>query len=463
MTTGRETSLPQIPAVPALDNSDLTFFLATIKEILEIYQGTKGCAEDKVVRLRDLNSRISDDPYDASLWNRATTIAASKNALRDKIETLNGGSGSSGTYTVVAMGQSNMVGYSGTGGDKATDSRVTVWNGAAWVTADLNNTPFDSNHNNIAFHFAKQLAEKRGCNVKIILEAENGRPISDWVPATGTHYVGMKNQISASATTEVDIILWHQGESDYTRTYAAYGADLNSLVTQLRGESQISNTVPIIMGELLTNGTYSKQNFVYEKIINFCTDNFVTVAKAKFMPHCGSHIHFSGVGLVAIGRGAYHAALEALAGYDSLAEIIVGNARARRHSDQSISHNSWTKIQFNLEDWDLGSNYSTSTYRFTATTQGYYKATGQCMYDELTAGSSVVLISFFKNGTRTGIEDNKVGSTGNYINLQTTGLFHLDIGEYLDMRTFQYSGHTQTLVATGTGETKQWFMVKRVL
>ena len=149
--------------------------------------------------------------------------------------------------------------------------------------------------------------------------------------------------------------------------------------------------------------------------------------------------------------------------YDELFEIANENARARRHSNQTIPHNTWTIIQNNLEDWDNGNNYNTETYRFTSVTDGYYYVIGQCMYGTLSGDSQLNMIAVFKNGIRTGIEDDVRGYSGYYVSLQVFGMIYLGVGDYVDIRTFQYSGSTQTLSATGTGETKQWIMVKRVL
>ena len=370
------------------------------------------------------------------------------------------GGSSSPYYTIVAMGQSNMVGYSGTGGDKGTDSRVTAWNGSAWVLANLNNAPFSSNNNNIAFHYAKQIAERFDRNVRIILEAENGRPIGDWVPDTATHYAGMRTQISASGTTKVDVVLWHQGESDYARTHAAYGADLNSLCTQLRGEASISDTMPIVMGELLCGGIYEEHNYVYERLADYVSDRFVSVAKAQFLPNCGSYIHFTGDSLVRLGRARYFEAMNNMISKPVGRTSIV---KAKRTADQIIAHNTWTIVQLNLAEIDEGPDYDTGTYRFTAYKSGFYNVVAQIQYGAFTADSPITMVAIFKNGARTGLETNMYGRTDVYVNIQVSGLMQMYKGDYLDIRTFQYSGANQTLVANGTGETNQWFMVNRIM
>ncbi|MCK5123495.1 MAG: hypothetical protein KAQ87_05125 [Candidatus Pacebacteria bacterium] len=212
-------------------------------------------------------------------------------------------------FTIVAMGQSNMVGRDGAGDDKTADNRVRAWNGSTWVIADLSSTPFADNYNNIAFHFAKKIAEEQNREVRIILEAENGRPISDWVPSSATHYAGMQTQITNSGTTKIDVVLWHQGESNNGSSNTAYAADLQLLIDQLRSETEISSTTPIVMGELIV-GALDGQNAVFENIHNYITDPYVTVARAKFLADKGDNLHFSGPSLVTLGQERYLAAFE---------------------------------------------------------------------------------------------------------------------------------------------------------
>jgi hypothetical protein len=45
----------------------------------------------------------------------------------------------------------------------------------------------------------------------------------------------------------------------------------------------------------------------------------------------------------------------------------------RRSGTQTVTANTWTTIQFNVEDFDTNSNYNTSTYKFTPTVAGYYQ------------------------------------------------------------------------------------------
>jgi len=69
-----------------------------------------------------------------------------------------------------------------------------------------------------------------------------------------------------------------------------------------------------------------------------------------------------------------------------------------RPTNQSFSANTWTKIQFNSENWDTASCYDASTnYRFTPNVAGYYLITLSC--DMLFTGTATVAgIGINRNG-----------------------------------------------------------------
>lgn len=65
-----------------------------------------------------------------------------------------------------------------------------------------------------------------------------------------------------------------------------------------------------------------------------------------------------------------------------------------------ISNTTWTKIQFNAEDFDTNNNFdSTTNYRFTPTVSGYYQINAACLFDAATAPATVGYISIYKNGS----------------------------------------------------------------
>lgn len=84
-----------------------------------------------------------------------------------------------------------------------------------------------------------------------------------------------------------------------------------------------------------------------------------------------------------------------------LASGVAGNGptfSAYRNATQSISSSTWTKVQFNAEDWDTASCYDSSTnYRFTPNVAGYYQITGRFGLASGTPTRQIMEIR--KNGT----------------------------------------------------------------
>jgi hypothetical protein len=71
--------------------------------------------------------------------------------------------------------------------------------------------------------------------------------------------------------------------------------------------------------------------------------------------------------------------------------------RASKNSVQSISTSTWTKIQFNVEDWDTNSNYDNATnYRFTPTVAGYYQVDVAIEFNNVTGN---YIAAIYKNGS----------------------------------------------------------------
>jgi hypothetical protein len=72
----------------------------------------------------------------------------------------------------------------------------------------------------------------------------------------------------------------------------------------------------------------------------------------------------------------------------------------RASSDQSLTINTATKIQFNAEDWDTDNCFdSTTNYRFTANKAGYYQFNTSVAFDTSGAVGRNELV-FYKNGSQ---------------------------------------------------------------
>ena len=76
---------------------------------------------------------------------------------------------------------------------------------------------------------------------------------------------------------------------------------------------------------------------------------------------------------------------------------------AKLSSNQTISAGTWTKAQFDTEQFDTNSNYDNATnYRFTPTVAGYYLINVNIRWTGM-SGSTNLMGSVYKNGTRAAI------------------------------------------------------------
>ena len=69
------------------------------------------------------------------------------------------------------------------------------------------------------------------------------------------------------------------------------------------------------------------------------------------------------------------------------------------NATHSINAGTWTKMQYNTEEFDTNSNYDASTnYRFTPTVAGYYQING-CAESGGNSASGYFLVAVYKNGS----------------------------------------------------------------
>lgn len=74
---------------------------------------------------------------------------------------------------------------------------------------------------------------------------------------------------------------------------------------------------------------------------------------------------------------------------------------AYRSSAQTISNNTFTKLQANTEEFDTANCYDNSTnYRFTPTVAGYYQVNGNIYVQASSGLNGTCLVSIYKNGAR---------------------------------------------------------------
>jgi hypothetical protein len=117
--------------------------------------------------------------------------------------------------------------------------------------------------------------------------------------------------------------------------------------------------------------------------------------------------------------------------------------RAHLSADQSITNNTWTKVQFNTENFDTNSNYDNSTnYRFTPTVAGYYQINFRVRFN----GTSLVtqLGGLYKNGALTSYANTGRFATSSDVGVNGSDLLYMNgTTDYLEVYCFltASSGH----------------------
>ena len=118
-------------------------------------------------------------------------------------------------------------------------------------------------------------------------------------------------------------------------------------------------------------------------------------------------------------------------------------------TNQSISHNTWTKLVFGTETLDSDGKFADS--RFTPTVAGYYQLT-LGTYIPNVDSAEIAQISFYKNGSD--YQYGKHYHQGNDSNgdrfLSTTAFFYLDADDYVEGYAYHNEGGAQNATAANT-------------
>ena len=111
---------------------------------------------------------------------------------------------------------------------------------------------------------------------------------------------------------------------------------------------------------------------------------------------------------------------------------------AYRSTSQSISNATWSKVQFQTEEFDTANYYDNATnYRFTPLIAGYYQISGAVQF----VSSSNFLLSVYKNG----VEYATVGMLGVVALLDSQGavsklVYFNGSTDYVEVYCYQNSG-----------------------
>ena len=115
---------------------------------------------------------------------------------------------------------------------------------------------------------------------------------------------------------------------------------------------------------------------------------------------------------------------------------------ANQSANQSIATGTYTKIQFNTENFDTNSNYDNATnYRFTPTVAGYYQINAQLRdaTGATTSAAGTLLCDLYKNGVEFQVARNSFNGAGLTSNLSVLMYFN-GTTDYVEIYGFQNSG-----------------------
>ena len=118
---------------------------------------------------------------------------------------------------------------------------------------------------------------------------------------------------------------------------------------------------------------------------------------------------------------------------------------AWKSSDTEISHNVFTKVTFDTEDFDTSSDYDTSNGRFTPSVAGYYQLSA-FLHQEVDGANKVAYGYFYKNGNPYQILSLERASTDtNTSNTGSVLVYANGTTDYFEVYTIQTSGVDTTL------------------
>jgi hypothetical protein len=115
-------------------------------------------------------------------------------------------------------------------------------------------------------------------------------------------------------------------------------------------------------------------------------------------------------------------------------------------ADQTTVATTFTKLNFNTEEYDTNNNYNTSTYGYTIPVTGYYQFSLQAIL--LAQAGLVFLLSLSKNGTGEWLRMAEIPNTTGNITIGGSHTVKLTAGEII--YPLYYSGSAgKTILATG--------------
>jgi len=116
---------------------------------------------------------------------------------------------------------------------------------------------------------------------------------------------------------------------------------------------------------------------------------------------------------------------------------------AKLSSDQTITASSYTKIQFNSEQWDTNDAYdATTNYRFTPAIAGKYRINSTVMLQNIATAGNRIQYVIYKNGSFFAMVGDDGPSTGSGADPTLTISIDIEFNttDYVEMWIYHNSG-----------------------
>lgn len=123
--------------------------------------------------------------------------------------------------------------------------------------------------------------------------------------------------------------------------------------------------------------------------------------------------------------------------------------------DQTITINTWTKLQFDNEETDPDSDFDTTGYKFTAPATGQYFFHGKCRISGLTSNNDLVFLRFYVNDAQPSGDATETVTGGyattahNWQFITVSGVLSLTSGDEVTLWVYTTAG-TRTISAASS-------------
>ena len=140
------------------------------------------------------------------------------------------------------------------------------------------------------------------------------------------------------------------------------------------------------------------------------------------------------VGLSGLGFGAY-----------SLYQVISPKplARAFVSSGHSVPSSTWTVVDFDVEDYDVTSDFNIGTDRFICPSSGYYLISGKVKFVTMLDGEAI-FVAVFREGVSE-IESSVYGSQTVSLSTSFTDIVYLNAGDYVEVRVYHTGSFSRSI------------------